>query len=159
MDGDQGNLGSFCSGGEKQTMFIRPMIVIRNIPVMEEQYQQGLALLENEEYDDALNIFQGIRIYKDSAEKITLLENLILEKQYQYGLALLENEEYDEALNIFQGIREYKDSAQKIDSILEEKYNAAVVLMEEGKYEEAIAAFKAVRGYRDSESQIARCEV
>ena len=35
VDGDQGNLGSFCSGGEKQTMYVRPMIVIRNIPAME----------------------------------------------------------------------------------------------------------------------------
>lgn len=158
VDGSKINQGTICVGGAKENMFVRPMIVIRNVPVMEELYQQGLLLLENEEYEESLKIFKDIRVYKDSAEKVSFLEGVILEERYLYGLVLLENEEYDEALKVFEDIRTYKDSAEKIHLIeeliaAEESYQNAIQLMESGvpaNVNEAYHILKGLGDYKDA---------
>lgn len=160
VDGSKINQGTICVGGAKENMFVRPLIVIRNVPVMEELYQHGLVLLENEEYHDALKLFESIRVYKDSAEKISFLESVIFEERYQYGLVLLENEEYNEALKVFEDIRTYKDSAEKIHLIeeliaTEESYQNAIQLMESGvsaNENEAYHILKGLGDYKDAKN-------
>lgn len=90
-------------------------------------YQQAKNYMSNKEYDNAINLFKGISIYKDSI-------NLLNECKYQKGLLQLQEGKYNDALETFNGLYKYKDSMEKADEIkkiiendekeeLSEKYN------------------------------------
>lgn len=162
VDGSKINQGTICVGGAKENMFVRPMIVIRNVPIMEELYQHGLVLLENEEYSDALILFESIRVYKDSAEKISFLEGVISEERYQYGLFCMNNERYAEAADIFTDLGDYKDSVARAKTcselaVLENTYQTAIKMMENCQYDGAISAFEEILTYKDSAVKAEEC--
>lgn len=127
------------------------------------EYNAAVALMEEGKYEEAINAFEAMDGYKDSAEQIINCENAILEPQYQSALALMEEGKYEEAITAFEAMNGYKDSAEQIvnckKAILEPKYQSAVALMEEGKYEEAIIVFEAMRGYKDSTNKIEECNI
>ena len=122
------------------------------------EYNAAVALMEEGKYEEAINAFEAMDGYKDSAEQIINCENGIKEKEYQSAVSLMESGKYEEAIIAFEAMGGYKDSAEQIinceNGIKEKEYQSAVSLMEEGKSEEAICIFESLKDYKDSETQI-----
>ena len=116
----------------------------------QEAYNNGLALLEAGEYDEAVAVFAELGDYQDSAEQINNV-------RYTQALALVDEGNYDNAISIFTELGDYKDSAEQIEQIkateTENAYQAALALVAEEKYQEAEDAFLALGSYKDSAEQ------
>ena len=120
-------------------------------------YNNALAFMTAQKYDEAIEIFEKLRGYKDSAIKITECENAIIELNYNEALALMSAQKYDDAIIIFTELGEYKNSATKIvecneaiAAIIESKYNEASSLIAEGKYNEALLILDEIGDYKDA---------
>lgn len=120
-------------------------------------YNNALAFMTAQKYDEAIEIFEKLRGYKDSAIKITECENAIVELKYNEALDLMSAQKYDDAIIIFTELGEYKNSATKIvecneaiAAIIESKYNEASSLIAEGKYNEALLLLDEIGDYKDA---------
>ena len=71
-------------------------------------YENGLYLLNNNDYDGAYAKFGLIKNYKDSAD-------MMKECLYRKAAELFDNGQYIEALNIYESISEYKDVTEILD--------------------------------------------
>ena len=124
-------------------------------------YNAAVELMENGRYEEAIEAFEALDGYKDSADKIRECGTAILEIGYNNAIALMNEGKYEEAIAALENLNEYKDSNEQIAAceaaITDNKYNAAIALMDGGKYEEAIAAFEALDGYKDSAGKITEC--
>ena len=134
------------------------------IPAIEENqsYNDAISLMDDGKYEEAIEAFEALDGYKDSADKIEECCTVIKDNAYDAALKLIEEGNYDEAIKAFEALDGYRDSADKIveceNALKDIDYNAAVALMAEGKYAEAMAAFKTMDGYRDSSDKIVECE-
>ncbi|MGO5540984.1 tetratricopeptide repeat protein [Blautia sp. HCP3S3_H10_1] len=108
------------------------------------KYDNAVALMENGDYEDAIDAFEEISYYSDSKEQI-------LQCQYEQASALMEGGEYENAISAFEEISDYSDSKEQI---LQCQYEQASALMEAGEYENAISAFEKISDYSDSKIQI-----
>ena len=128
----------------------------------EATYQKALTLEENGDYAEAIKLYQNIKGYKDSAERIQICQTAILDGKYDAAVALMNAGKYSEAITAFNAIKTHRDSAEKIKAcetaILDGKYDNAVALMNAGKYSEAITAFNAIKAHRDSAEKSKACE-
>jgi len=123
----------------------------------EAAYNEAIALMTTQQYDEAIEIFTKLSGYKESVSKITECENAIIELRYNEALALMSEQQYDEAIIIFTELGEYKDSTSKIvecneaiAAIIESKYNEASSLIAEGKYNEALLLLDEIGDYKDA---------
>ena len=120
-------------------------------------YNEALALMSTQKYDEAIEIFANLGGYKDSVVKITECNNAIAainELKYNEASSLLTEGKYEEALEIFGIIVDYKDTKNKIKecntAILDGKYNNAIALLNAGKLNEAYSVFQELGTYRDA---------
>jgi serine/threonine protein kinase/predicted negative regulator of RcsB-dependent stress response len=81
----------------------------------------------NENYEKAKSLFEGLGFHKDS-------QNYLTEISYISAVDHLENEDFEEALSIFESIMWYKDSR---DLILESYYRQGKNQYDLGDYDEA----------------------
>jgi len=125
-------------------------------------YQKALALKEQGEYVAAIETFESLDNYSDSAEQIAACQKAINDADYAAAKALMDEGKYEEAITAFEALDGYSDSADQITAcqtaIMDGKYAVAKALMDEGKYDEAITAFEALDGYSDSSDQIEACK-
>lgn len=86
-------------------------------------YNDALALMDAEQYEEAITAFAALDGYKDSAEQIRLAENAIaemkraaeLEANYNNAIQLLESNvsaNENEAYNILMGLGDYKNAKE-----------------------------------------------
>ena len=133
-------------------------INVQSNQAKEDAYNEALALMSAQKYDEAIVIFYELNGYKDSAAKITECENANIELKYNHAVQLMANGKYEEALAIFADLNDYKDSQNKINecnnAIFDGKYTNAIALMDERNYIEAYKAFAAIKGYKDSDEKI-----
>ena len=129
-------------------------------------YNEALALMSAQNYDEAIEIFVKLSGYKDSVAKIAECENAIIELKYNQALALMSTQKYDDAIKIFTELGGYKNSADKINecnnaiaAIKESKYNEASSLITEGKYKDALALLDEVGDYKDAKKLRAKCKL
>lgn len=73
-------------------------------------YKEACLLQESEAYQAALDIFEGLGSYKDSAERAQLCANILT---YQEAAELQESEGYKEAAELFEEISGYEDAAAR----------------------------------------------
>lgn len=71
-----------------------------------QEYHQAEALLENGEYEHAIEAFTELRDYKDASE-------MVRESNYQYALSFMKAKDYEKAIEKFEKIYMYKDSEQQ----------------------------------------------
>lgn len=121
--------------------------VVTNVIIPNAKYNAAVKLMENGEYDAAIDAFEAMNGYKDSSNQIT-------ECKYRSAVELMDKEEYSEARREFQRLGEYKDSKERVSQCeeldKEKRYLDAVALMESGDYVEAYDALKKLYGYKDS---------
>lgn len=111
-------------------------------------YAKACQLLENGEYDEAIDGFLALGDYKDAA-------TMKLEAQYQKAIELYQNKQFDESITLLKRLKDYSDSFQKIAEI---QYAKAMHLKEEGDLDGAAKLLRTLGEYGDSETQIQEIE-
>ena len=128
-------------------------------------YQAALALERQEKYQEALELYNTIRGYKDADERAATCRDLIAAEQaeaaYQAALALERQEKYQDAIAAFEALNGYRDSAEHIEkcrnAILDKTYQQAFSLERERNYGEAAEVYSEISGYKDSSERATRC--
>lgn len=92
---------------------IAAALVVTKIIIPNQNYNNAVALMEAEQYEEAIAAFEAMNGYKDSEEQITACETAILDGKYDNAVALMEAGEYAEALTIFGELGNYKDSREQ----------------------------------------------
>lgn len=119
-------------------------IIISGAAKKNNAYDNALALLENGQYEEAIQAFSLLGDYKDSTEKVQTAQN---EQKYVNAIALLDVGKYDEAIETFSELGNYRDS---IDCILNAKYDWALALLEVENYKDSYALFENLGDYKDA---------
>ena len=131
--------------------------------VPQTKYNDAVAMMEAEKYDEATAVFTDLGDYRDSEAKIEEIKIILLDKKYDAAVVLLNAEKYDEATAAFTELGDHRDSKVKIDEIktilLDQKYDAAIELLNSKKYDEATAAFAELGDHRDSEEKIEEIKI
>ena len=123
---------------------------IRFLPgfITETRYNTAIKYIEEENYSEAIKIFEDLGDYQDSAKKIK-------ECQYQNALLFIEAEDYVAARTTLEALKGYNaDVETKIQLC---NYSIAKEYLEKGKYDEAEKLFKELKDYGDSAELIKEC--
>ena len=92
---------------------IASVFVVTKVVIPNGQYNNAVALMENDQYEEAIAAFEAMGGYKDS-------EDLILETKYVAATALLDAGNIVDAYEAMVALDGYKDSAEKADSIYDQ---------------------------------------
>lgn len=111
------------------------------------KYNAAVMLMESGDYDAAMEEFEAMGDYKDSAEKIEECKN---KKQYEEAEECLNAGEYKEAEKLFLDLNNYSDSSQRAS---EAKYQYAESLLKNGDYDNAKKTFEELGDYSDASSR------
>lgn len=112
-------------------------------------YNRAVKMANDNQYEEAINIFNDIIEYKDSKEQVD-------DCFYQIGLENISNSNWDEAKDVFDQIENAELKEEGLDKV---EYCKAIEFINEGKYEEAIEILTPLseKQYEDSASQIQLC--
>jgi len=114
-------------------------------------YQNGINMLENRRYERAVEIFEELGDYKDSAEKLKEARAALKQDQSSGGSAA-----DDGRLPTAEAMPEVKPDPQPTQ---DGAYNQALVLENQGKYKEAAEAFARLEEFRDSKDRYKHCSL
>ena len=89
------------------------ILVATKVIIPNNQYNSAVALKEAGNYEEAINVFEAMNGYKDSAEQIEECEIGILENKYKAAMEVKDAGNYEEAITAFKEIDGYKDSAEQ----------------------------------------------
>ena len=120
-------------------------------------YNEAVALLESERFDEAIAAFEALEDYENSAE-------LLMEASYQKALFCMEQAQYSTAIQIFNRLDGYKESnlhsaaakQKQEEASFQDKYDAALKKASKGDYEEACRQLKSLGDFSDSREQLDR---
>ena len=127
------------------------------------RYDKAVDLMNEGEYEHAVEIFDSLDGFLDSDEKYDQCQVQISNaKTYSDAIKLMNDGKYAKAIEVFEALNGFEDSTAKIEECKQlltkdETYAAALALMNEGKYEEAISAFESLNGYKESAEKIVEC--
>ncbi len=125
--------------------------------VLQAQYEEAVALLENQDYKEAQEAFEALGDFSDSKSLANESYWKWLSAEYRRGLSLYNNESYEEAAVIFETLGKYEQSTTYLGKcemeLLRQDYYAARELVKAGAYEEAVAMFEALDGFSDSDER------
>lgn len=126
--------------------------------VPQTKYNDAVALMEAEKYDEATAAFTDLGDYRDSEAKIEEIKIILLDKKYDAAVELMNAEKYDEATAAFTELGDHRDSKAKIEEIktilLDKQYDEAEKLFNAGKYDEAINIYTTLGNYKDSRLRV-----
>lgn len=135
--------------------FIMIKVVIPN-----SKYKSAVELLENEQYDEAISIFEELGEYKDSKERAKEAKD---KRDYIEAMNYYNEGDYDKARVLFKRLGYYSDSADKYEecqnAYIEETYENGIAFMEKEEYDRAIKEFEKVEEYNDSKEKIEECQL
>lgn len=112
-----------------------------------DDYEAAIALMEAENYEEAIAAFTELGDYEDSAQKLAECEDAL---SYAKAVSLFEAEQYEDALAIFTTLGDYRDSLEKkaeCENAL--AYQAALDMIASGDYEKAYTALVELGNYKD----------
>lgn len=107
-------------------------------------YKAAEKYLSEEKYDVAIEMFETLGDYKDSASRVS-------EAKYHKAEKLLTNDEFDDAMELFEELGEYNNSAERI---LATKYAKAEFAFNAKDLETALYIFEELREYSDSAERV-----
>lgn len=125
------------------SLFVIIAVVVASIPtiVRNMKYNSAVACMENEEYEDALEIFEELDGYKNTRSYMNKCN-------YEIAIVLMEECEYEKAVKIFSKLDGYKDSEEFLidcEYYIERysaKYEKAMQFITKMNYEGAISALE-----------------
>ncbi len=92
----------------------------------EETYQKAMKLMEEKNFDEAVNLFESLGDYKDSKE-------MVKECKYRKANQMIAGNQYELAYNLLSQIKDYKDSAEMLTHFVW-KHQKALNNREEGLF-------------------------
>lgn len=122
------------------------------------KYDKAVILFENENYEESMALFSGIKDFEDSEEMVEQCQKFI---QYQLALKTYEEGEYEKAQKEFEALGEFRDSKKREihceDTI---KYQQAESLFEKEDYEAAkdIYSKLSIEDFPDAEEKFNLCD-
>ena len=138
---------------------IAVFFVVSNIIIPNNNYNAAVKLMEVGDYDAAIEAFEAMDGYKDTA---SLIEECKKAKVYQNAVELMNDGKYEEAIEQFKTIDGYKDSTAQSNkceiAIQQGIYDNAIELFNAEKYEEAQVLFESLGDFSDSTEKTALCK-
>ena len=126
--------------------------------VPQNKYNDAVAMMKAERYDEAIAAFADLRGYRNSEAKIEEIRIILLDKKYDAAVELLHAGKYYQAISAFAELGDHRDSKEKLAEIritlLADQYDEAERLYNAGKYDEAINLYTALGDYKDSKLRI-----
>lgn len=133
------------------------------------KYDQAVMLMEADRYGEALEKFEALGDYRDTAQRLPILREQVRQQEdYDKALALLEDHKFEQAAALFQGLGDYRDSREYLQHEL--PYQKALHLMEAASgdltaisidpislYNTAMGELRSLDGYKDSNAKINDC--
>ena len=129
-------LGDFRDSPERLNEVVNLMV--------EDIYNYGTQLIQDEKYENALQTFEEIIEYG-------INPSLIVKAKYQKAICLSELGKMEDAIACLESIPDYPDSAEMLKKF---KYQYACELFLDCKYLESIELFNAIPDYLDSTQKI-----
>ena len=108
------------------------------------QYNEAVEQLEQSNYQQAIDGFEALGDYKDSAD-------MVLQTKYTWAESLLAEKAYDEAYAKFKEIQDYSDAAERMEDV---RYTEAEEYLNSNGYGKAIELFERLGGYKDSRTRV-----
>lgn len=125
------------------------------------KYEKAKQLLSEEQYEQAMKLFDELGDFDDSAQMLTESTDRKTQAYYDEACLLQEAGSWEEAAQIFDSLGNFSDSAAKAEAcrttVKDNAYDAALALMDAGEYDQAIERFTALSGYRDSDDKAEEC--
>lgn len=102
-------------------------------------YEEALSLYGQEQYEDALEKFENLKNYSDSAEYVVTISKLMDERNETYGRAVnyFQNSQYANAIKEFSSCISHLDSKEYIDKASEKIYLEAKSEYQSENYKKA----------------------
>ncbi len=125
------------------------------------KYNKAQALMDEENYQDALDIYQELsESFEDVKDKRILAKQENERKSaYEQAVHYQENGQYEKALQSFEKLGDYKDSEERAKLTSQPvNYNKAVQLSQSGEYEKARDIFQSLGEYNDAPKQAAEMQ-
>ena len=120
------------------------------------RYNEGVTLLEQEQYVEAQAIFTKLGDFDDSATMAAYSESMA---DYAAAGALYDAGEYQNAQRAFLALGAFRDSSERAEDCGNEvNYQSADAQMQEGNFEQAMEAFLAMGEFRDAPARAAECD-
>ena len=123
------------------------VIVVTKVIIPNNNYNQAVALMEAGQYTDAIEAFEALGGYKDSAAQIGIAQKWIA---YEDAEALLAEGKKSGAIAAFEDLESFADSAERVQKIREEAYALAEQMLSEGDSVHAAMSFGVAGDYSDA---------
>lgn len=120
-------------------VFILILSAIETRIIPEKKYEDALSLVEAGKHEEAMEIFEDLKGYKDSRTQI-------LKIYYMEGEALRKAKDWEGAVAAFTSAGVYSDAETQI---METRYQQALYLTEKGEYRAAVDILVTMTDYKD----------
>lgn len=125
------------------------------------RYLDALELVEDDDLEGALTIWEGLGSFYDSADKAAEMREEIPENHLAHSEALMEAGRYEQALTELEALGGYGKSldmiAQCRKAIAQAQYNQANAMYDAGNFGDALTAFEALGDTLDSRARVLLC--
>ncbi|MBP3338379.1 MAG: hypothetical protein J6L69_03125 [Lachnospiraceae bacterium] len=111
-------------------------------------YKKATSYLNDEKYEEAIEMFRELGDYKDA-------ESMINESKYLQAASCLKKKAWDKASSLYRKLDDYKDSKVMLNEV---KYQEAKYCFESKDYIRAYMLFNTVSEYKDSEDMAKECK-
>ncbi|MBQ6231338.1 MAG: toll/interleukin-1 receptor domain-containing protein [Eubacterium sp.] len=120
--------------------------------IPESKYKKALKKMDNEEYSEAIELFEELGGYRDSKRKLEEAEKLE-HKEYLYMRAknYRTAKLFQDPIDYLEEITPYKDSEELLKQY---KYEYGEYFIQEESYDRAIKTFEELGDYKDSKERI-----
>lgn len=125
-------------------LVIAVVYVVINVVIPMGQYKDATKLLEQKEFQEAIDGFEALGDYKNSADMVS-------ETKYQWAESLLAEKSYDEAYAKFKEIQDYSDAADRMKDV---RYTEADDYLKSCAYLKAIELLERLGDYKDSQTRV-----
>jgi len=107
-----------------------------------QDYNKATELMQNGDYVQALELFEHLEDYKDSADQALACRYAIASNYYEKNY-------YDEALQLFTSLGDYQDSSNMVKEC---QLCIASAMLDEEKYDEAVAILEPIKSFKNADT-------
>ena len=127
-------------------------ILTKQVIIPNVQYSNAERLLQNGEYDEAVQTFTHLGDFKDASEKV-------LKTKYDWAKSKLAQGDTEGAISLFSMLGDYSDAKAQATEIQNQvQYDKAMSAFQAEKYDDAQALFSELGSYKDSSDKVIECK-
>ena len=125
--------------------------------VTDAKYNDAIALLDDDNPQDAAKVFEELEEFKESPE---YLQDCIILMDYYEATDTLEDGKYEEAISMFAALGNYEDSPA-LQQLAQQNfdYETAKALYDKGALEQAKSAYMALGAFKESIEMVKTCQI